>query len=81
MGGTPYSNLTLESEVEEAVEKGARLPQLLDTPDPIYEVMLSCWHTDSQERPTFAELTRLDTLSICPITSITEPYVRELELH
>lgn len=59
MGGTPYSNLTLESEVEEAVEKGARLPQLLDTPDPIYEVMLSCWHTDSQERPTFAELTRL----------------------
>ncbi|KZC09944.1 PREDICTED: putative tyrosine-protein kinase Wsck [Dufourea novaeangliae] len=81
MGGTPYSNLTLDSEVEEAVERGIRLPQLLDTPDPLYEVMLSCWHTDSQERPTFAELTRLDTLSICPITAITESYVPELELN
>ncbi|XP_076236881.1 putative inactive tyrosine-protein kinase Wsck [Calliopsis andreniformis] len=81
MGGTPYSHLTLESEVEEAVKQGVRLPQLLDIPDPIYEVMLSCWHVEIQERPTFAELTRLETLSICPITTITEPYIRELELH
>ena len=81
MGGTPYSNLALESEVEEAVGQGVRLPQLLDTPDPLYEVMLSCWHVDNKERPTFAELMRLDTLSICPITTITEPYIPELELN
>ncbi|XP_053972542.1 putative inactive tyrosine-protein kinase Wsck [Hylaeus volcanicus] len=81
MGGTPYSNFMLDSEVEEAVKQGIRLPQLLDTPDPLYEVMLSCWHVESRERPTFAELTRLDTLSICPITSITEPYTSELELN
>ncbi|XP_076175928.1 uncharacterized protein LOC143151059 isoform X1 [Ptiloglossa arizonensis] len=81
MGGTPYSNFTLESEVEEAVERGVRLPQLLDIPDPLYEVMSSCWHVESQERPTFSELTRLDTLSICPITTITEPYIPELELN
>ncbi|XP_078042954.1 uncharacterized protein LOC144473183 [Augochlora pura] len=81
MGGTPYSNFTLDSEVEEAIEQGSRLPQLMDTPDPLYEVMLSCWHTDSRERPTFSELTRLDTLSICPITSITEPYIPELEVY
>lgn len=59
MGGTPYSNLTLDSEVEEAVARGVRLPQLLDVPDPIYEVMSSCWRDDPEERPTFDELTRL----------------------
>ncbi|CAL7948250.1 unnamed protein product [Xylocopa violacea] len=81
MGGTPYSNLLLESEVEEAVNRGVRLPQLADTPDPLYEVMSSCWNVKTQERPTFEELTRLETLSICPITTITEPYISELELN
>ncbi|KAF3422000.1 hypothetical protein E2986_02832 [Frieseomelitta varia] len=81
MGGTPYSNLSLDSEVEEAIEQGVRLPQLPDTPDPLYEVMLSCWNVESQERPTFAELIRLETLSICPVTAITEPYIPELELN
>jgi len=59
MGGTPYANLTLESEVEEAITRGIRLSQLLDIPDPIYEVMSSCWRDDPEERPTFDELTRL----------------------
>jgi len=59
MGGTPYSNLTLDSEVEDAVTRGVRLPQLLDVTDPIYEVMSSCWRDDPEERPTFDELTRL----------------------
>ena len=81
MGGTPYSNLLLDSEVEEVVEQGVRLPQLQDTPDPLYEVMSSCWQVATQERPTFSELTRLETLSICPITAITEPYIPELELN
>nr|XP_012135044.1 PREDICTED: putative tyrosine-protein kinase Wsck [Megachile rotundata] len=81
MGGTPYSNILLDNEVEEAVGGGARLPQLQDTPDPLYEVMSSCWQIETQERPTFSELTRLETLSICPITTITEPYIPELELN
>ncbi|EFN87102.1 Putative tyrosine-protein kinase Wsck [Harpegnathos saltator] len=81
MGGTPYSNFALDSEVEDALTRGIRLSQLSDIPDPIYEVMSSCWRNDPDERPTFDELTRLDTLSICPITAITEPYVPELELN
>lgn len=59
MGGTPYSSLTLDSEVEDAVTRGVRLSQLLDVTDPIYEVMSSCWRDDPEERPTFDELTRL----------------------
>ncbi|OAD46971.1 Putative tyrosine-protein kinase Wsck [Eufriesea mexicana] len=81
MGGTPYSNFSLDSEVEEAIEQGIILPQLPDIPDPLYEVMSSCWSMESQERPSFAELTRLETLSICPIMGITEPYLPELELN
>lgn len=59
MGGTPYSNLTLDSEVEEAVARGTRLPQLMDIPDPIYAVMSYCWQQDPEERPTLDELTRM----------------------
>lgn len=59
MGGTPYANLTVDSEVQDAVTRGIRLSQLLDVPDPIYEVMLSCWRDDPEERPTFDELIRL----------------------
>ncbi|KAK0173517.1 hypothetical protein PV328_006702 [Microctonus aethiopoides] len=82
MGGTPYSDLQDECDVEEAVvEKDVRLPQLRDMPDPVYEVLLSCWHNNSEERPMFDELMRLHTLSICPITAITEPYLPELELN
>lgn len=59
LGGTPYGNLSLESEVESAVESGERLPQLGDVPDPMYQVMLSCWSVDERERPYFDELVRL----------------------
>ncbi|XP_011307023.1 putative tyrosine-protein kinase Wsck [Fopius arisanus] len=82
MGGTPYSDLQDECDVEEAVvEQDVRLKQLKDMPDPLYEVLMSCWMIDPEERPTFDELARLNTLSICPITAITEPYVAELELN
>ncbi|XP_043282006.1 putative tyrosine-protein kinase Wsck [Venturia canescens] len=81
MGGTPYGHLVNDIDVEEAVDQGLKLPQLVDTPDPLYEVLLSCWQTDQQERPTFDELVRLNTLSLCPITAITEPYVAELEVN
>lgn len=59
MGGTPYSDLIFDSEVEDAVKRGVRLPQLMDTPDPVYAVMSCCWHHDPEERPTYDELTRM----------------------
>lgn len=59
MGGTPYHNLEMDSDVEDAINAGQRLQQLNDMTDPIYEVMSSCWLTDPEERPTFDELVRL----------------------
>ncbi|XP_046623178.1 putative tyrosine-protein kinase Wsck [Neodiprion virginianus] len=81
MGGTPYADLVGDDEVEDAVRRHVRLPQLRDMPDPFYEVMLSCWSINRDERPTLDELVRIDTLSVCPITSVTEPYIPELELN
>lgn len=59
MGGTPYSSMEMDSDVEEALNQGYRLEQLRDVPDPIHEVMSSCWLVDPEERPTFDELVRL----------------------
>ncbi|XP_058795351.1 putative inactive tyrosine-protein kinase Wsck [Phymastichus coffea] len=81
LGGTPYSNVLMDSDVEDLVNAGLRLHQLMHIPDSLYEVMSSCWLVDPLERPTFDELVRLDTLSICPVASITEPYLQELELN
>lgn len=59
MGGTPYHDLEMDSDVEDAINAGQRLQQLNDMPDPVYEVMSSCWLADPEERPTFDELVRL----------------------
>jgi hypothetical protein len=59
MGGTPYSEMEMDSDVETAINDGYRLQQFRDLTDPIYEVMSSCWLLDPEERPTFDELVRL----------------------
>lgn len=59
LGGTPYADLEMDSDVEDALNHGKRLGQLMDVPDPIYEVMNSCWLACPEERPTFDELVRL----------------------
>lgn len=59
LGATPYAHCPLDSDVEQALQRGERLKQLEDVPDPVYEVMLSCWDADDHERPTFDELARL----------------------
>lgn len=39
--------------VLELVERGYRQPQPSKCPDNIYKIMLSCWHTSPNNRPTF----------------------------
>ena len=59
LGGTPYANFSMECDVEEFVKRGRRLRRLENATDPVYETMMSCWNSNEQRRPTFAELTRL----------------------
>ena len=35
------------------VEQGYRMPPPPGCPDPLYQIMLDCWKSDADERPTF----------------------------
>jgi hypothetical protein len=44
------------AEVIQALERGYRHPQPRQCPDEMYQIMLDCWQTDPQRRPTFEHL-------------------------
>ena len=51
-GRVPYPGMT-NDEVIAQVKQGYRMPQPPGCPDPLYQIMLKCWKTKSEERPTF----------------------------
>lgn len=61
----PYSQLSDEQVIENTGEffrdqrRQIYLPQPPLCPDPIYKLMLSCWHRNSKERPSFQEIHQL----------------------
>lgn len=57
-GAMPYPGMN-NRQVLEAVERGYRMPAPEGCPDPLYNIMLSCWKHESEERPTFESLKNL----------------------
>jgi len=55
LGGTPYSEIK-KRDLGIRVMRGLRLPQTPYFSEDLYQLMLSCWMTDPDERPTPAEL-------------------------
>eukprot|EP00051_Salpingoeca_urceolata_P009862 m.119790 g.119790 ORF g.119790 m.119790 type:complete len:1478 (-) comp16482_c0_seq1:1908-6341(-) len=53
----PYTDMKA-AEVLQALEQQYRLPCPEGCPSMIYDVMLSCWHTDRAKRPSFTALVR-----------------------
>ena len=51
-GGFPYPEMT-NQEVLEQVEQGYRMPPPPECPYHLYQIMLKCWKTNPEERPTF----------------------------
>ena len=43
-------------QVVEEVERGYRMPKPNNCPPKLYDIMLACWRTEPQERPTFETL-------------------------
>ena len=41
------------AETLEQVDRGYRMPKHHKCPEPIYEMMLKCWETAPESRPTF----------------------------
>lgn len=57
-GSIPYAGMH-NKEVIEQVQKGYRIPRPTncDCPEEVYRIMLDCWHSDPDKRPTFEFLT------------------------
>ena len=51
----PYPGM-YNKEVMTKVVEGYLMPRPSQCPDPLYQIMLTCWKTDPKERPTFESL-------------------------
>lgn len=54
-GGRPYKGMK-GYEILQMIDSGERLPCPQTCPEEYYDVMLSCWTYDEEERPSFSEL-------------------------
>ena len=55
VGAMPYPGMN-NRQVLEAVERGYRMPPPDNCPDALYNIMLSCWKREADNRPTFEHL-------------------------
>ena len=54
-GRIPYPGMT-NAETIAQVERGYRMPQPPQCPEPLYQILLQCWNKDAEARPTFEYL-------------------------
>ena len=54
-GGMPYPKMT-NKETLDHVLKGYRMPQSVDCPEKLYNIMVACWEHKFTQRPTFSYL-------------------------
>nr|XP_056700912.1 tyrosine-protein kinase HCK [Euleptes europaea] len=51
-GRTPYPGMSTQ-EVMRAIERGYRMPRTEGCPEELYEIMMRCWKSKPEDRPTF----------------------------
>eukprot|EP01114_Cavostelium_apophysatum_P005157 TRINITY_DN1585_c0_g1_i4.p1 TRINITY_DN1585_c0_g1~~TRINITY_DN1585_c0_g1_i4.p1 ORF type:complete len:782 (+),score=107.00 TRINITY_DN1585_c0_g1_i4:75-2420(+) len=56
-GKLPYGNMAV-AEVIKSVSLGERLPQPSNCPDAMWKIILSCWQTNPDQRPSFLNIVR-----------------------
>nr|AAT67596.1 Src tyrosine kinase 1 [Suberites domuncula] len=57
-GAMPYPGMN-NRQVLEAVDRGYRMPRPESAPEPLYNIMLTCWKHEAEDRPTFESLKAL----------------------
>uniref|UniRef100_A0A8C5CNK9 receptor protein-tyrosine kinase n=1 Tax=Gadus morhua TaxID=8049 RepID=A0A8C5CNK9_GADMO len=55
--GTPYPGMVVDSSFYNKIKSGYRMAKPEHAPSDMYEVMMRCWNSEPEKRPSFMELT------------------------
>jgi len=56
-GGTPYPGMVVDSSFYNKIKSGYRMSKPELAPDDVYEMMMRCWNSEPEKRPSFQGLT------------------------
>ncbi|XP_054458592.1 platelet-derived growth factor receptor alpha [Anoplopoma fimbria] len=56
LGGTPYPGMVVDSSFYNKIKSGYRMAKPEHAPDDVYEMMMKCWNSEQEKRPTFLGL-------------------------
>lgn len=57
LGGTPYPGMVVDSSFYNKIKSGYRMSKPELAPDDVYEMMMRCWNSEPEKRPSFQGLT------------------------
>ncbi|XP_053286553.1 platelet-derived growth factor receptor alpha [Pleuronectes platessa] len=74
LGGTPYPGMVVDSSFYNKIKSGYRMAKPEHAPDDVYEMMMKCWNSEPEKRPTFLGLS--DTVASLLPSSYKRHYER-----
>ncbi|KAM8873655.1 platelet-derived growth factor receptor alpha isoform 2-T2 [Spinachia spinachia] len=74
LGGTPYPGMVVDSSFYNKIKSGYRMSKPELAPDDVYEMMMKCWNSEPEKRPSFLALS--DTVSTLLPSSYKRHYER-----
>eukprot|EP00039_Didymoeca_costata_P013577 m.209172 g.209172 ORF g.209172 m.209172 type:complete len:1167 (-) comp15815_c0_seq8:1075-4575(-) len=75
-GAIPYGDMK-NIDVEENLKKGVRLNQPEDCPDAFYQLLLTCFHADPKQRPSFEKL-ESEIMALMNKAAPNQPAMRDI---
>ncbi|XP_059196558.1 platelet-derived growth factor receptor alpha isoform X2 [Centropristis striata] len=74
LGGTPYPGMVVDSSFYNKIKSGYRMSKPEHAPHDVYEMMMKCWNSEPEKRPSFLGLS--DTVSSLLPSSYKRHYER-----
>ncbi|XP_028300005.1 platelet-derived growth factor receptor alpha isoform X2 [Gouania willdenowi] len=56
LGGTPYPGMVVDSSFYNKIKSGYRMTRPEHAPNDVYEMMMKCWNSEPEKRPSFEGL-------------------------
>uniref|UniRef100_A0A7N6AB79 receptor protein-tyrosine kinase n=1 Tax=Anabas testudineus TaxID=64144 RepID=A0A7N6AB79_ANATE len=74
LGGTPYPGMVVDSSFYNKIKSGYRMTKPEHAPQDVYEMMMKCWNSEPEKRPSFMGLS--DTVASLLPSSYKRHYER-----